>query len=557
MTDYFYRLIDSSEFKHFTQAQKIIPLRCKTFFRPTVSYYSLSDKKWIDISDQKEFITSQNNKTVVQEFVDTPSEPKTFSREDNPVLEYLCFQSEIPFYMEGLELFSRKDFVNFFDFRKQLQITEFKKNNFIDSKLFYKDYSCVIVQTQEEELTLKITIQKYKRSASSFYEDLLKDYDVNPCIEESSIIFNLKDGSVKIENPFEDIGLRPCLINEDYTDDDFLDADHYLKKLCDKRIPESIIKFAFEKFISLAQTFTGIKYDLSHFDQNENLLIIMYKITKLPFEPQLYPILISSALLLKKFKYDRKDPEIFAKFCQKAGICNTKVIRRAYLKRNDTLINYLRLKRCGFKDINYFAQILESDILPDYINSVDTDSFIYFMQFCIDKRGEKPAVTILEKAGKDEFFSRDAMEMFARYHRYIPRSLRDDILEDGLTEFNHNALANISFQCRNKNTVFDYTASQLRLQDEISSYEFLLPQDSYQLCNIGACLHNCVASYVDKIISKKSTIVYVKKGAEYKICIEVAGDKIIQELAAFNKEPDEEAKKILEEWHIRHNLKLE
>ena len=45
-----------------------------------------------------------------------------------------------------------------------------------------------------------------------------------------------------------------------------------------------------------------------------------------------------------------------------------------------------------------------------------------------------------------------------------------------------------------------------------------------------------------------------KKEGKYKICIELWGKNIIQELGDKNKMPSEEEKKILDEWHLRHNL---
>ena len=50
--------------------------------------------------------------------------------------------------------------------------------------------------------------------------------------------------------------------------------------------------------------------------------------------------------------------------------------------------------------------------------------------------------------------------MFARYFNHLPDELVKDILEDGFTKFNHNALSNFSYQLENKNIVFKYSREE-------------------------------------------------------------------------------------------------
>ena len=97
--------------------------------------------------------------------------------------------------------------------------------------------------------------------------------------------------------------------------------------------------------------------------------------------------------------------------------------------------------------------------------------------------------------------------MFARYFNHLPDELVKDILEDGFTKFNHDALSNFSYQLENKNIVFKYSREQEKLEDDIDSYSFRLPKDSYQLCEIGTTLHNCVASYGKSVLQKECAIV--------------------------------------------------
>lgn len=67
-------------------------------------------------------------------------------------------------------------------------------------------------------------------------------------------------------------------------------------------------------------------------------------------------------------------------------------------------------------------------------------------------------------------------------------------------------------------------------------------------------LHNCVASYTDSVKDKHCTIIFVTKDDEYKFCIEVRGNHILQEYADHNEKPDKEEQKILDQWHERNGL---
>ena len=145
--------------------------------------------------------------------------------------------------------------------------------------------------------------------------------------------------------------------------------------------------------------------------------------------------------------------------------------------------------------------------------------------------------------------------MFHQYFRYIPSDLRRDVLNDGFTRFNHDALSNLSYRIKNKKIVFKYNDEQKNLEDDISGYSFRLPTSSYEMCEIGTALHNCAASYASSVENGGCTIVYAQKDGEYKICIEVQNDEIRQELINRNEKPSEEEQKILDEWHQRHGLK--
>ena len=166
----------------------------------------------------------------------------------------------------------------------------------------------------------------------------------------------------------------------------------------------------------------------------------------------------------------------------------------------------------------------------------------------------QPVISYKDRIFLDMYEKIDAMEMFAKYYNHIPSELKKDILEDGFTKFNHDALSNISYQIKNKNIVFKYSSEQEKLEDDIEGFSFRLPKDSYQMCELGTALHNCVASYAESVQNKKCTIVYAQKDDGYKICIEVRGNEIYQERVDRNAHPNEEENAVLLKWHERHGL---
>ena len=99
--------------------------------------------------------------------------------------------------------------------------------------------------------------------------------------------------------------------------------------------------------------------------------------------------------------------------------------------------------------------------------------------------------TLLRKS-EDEgpYMKDDALCMFRSYFRHIPKELRKDILEDGFTRFNHDALAKISYSVENRNITFKYTGEQKNLEDDIDGYSFRLPTTNMQMCALGSALPN-------------------------------------------------------------------
>ena len=410
------------------------------------------------------------------------------------------------------------------------------------------EYKTGRITTDTEALTLKITFKAFLMIRSELNESGIEPYPIGITDPEKiEFFYDMKNGII-------DLG-----VFQDEIDDDCI----YL--MAEKALGNLVVKRAYKRLLELAELFTGISFE--SYREKEKLQYLWLKdfnkLVRLPFCPGLYYIILRS----KKndgFHYDRKDPEIFNHFCKAYKIRHIKSLRRVFPEKPWIIYTYFHLRDCGFRDINLYNQVITNKEKTQKIDEENPKALAFFCRYSIKKRGEKATLnTILRKKdftyeleGADRTFS-DGLQMFAKYFRHIPQSLRQNILRKGFTETNHAALSNIAYRCENKRINFSYTDEEKALEDEIDGYLFRLPKTSYQLCEIANTLYNCAASYVDKVQKKDCTIVYAEKDGKYRICIEVQGNEIIQERIHHNKDPEKEERTALRKWHKKHKLTIQ
>lgn len=542
-TDYFCRKLGSEIFEHSDEPKTIVPLKPKNAFVHQAQYFSFEKSEWIDCNDGVESQFGQD--CILAEFADHPIIPAAPIFSVDRVLLDLKQSMEIEDYDEN----QMRRYIKWY---KEIKRYKFNKSNFSDKNGIDKDWVAAEIESDDENLTLKIILRKFKRTPfSPRSKETIEIYDIMPQLEEKSFFFDLKNGIVELkwENEENDYDKAKKAFNK-------YKSDITTMTTAEKCLPEQLQKEVFKRFIPLARKFTDISHEMFCEEPPTNPLKQMCKITNIPYETQLCDVVFSEDKRIQrlKFKINRRDPNIFKKFCRKAKIQNTKTVRTSYNKRPLSLITYINVRDCGFVDINLYNKILQNEKYCEVFDQIKIDSLRKFCKYCIKKRGEKPTMNILLKPSEDFYNKRDTIDMFCEYFKYIPAELKKDILEDGFTAFNHDALANISYQIKNKNRTFTYTKEEKQLADSIGGFEFALPKDSHQLREIGTALHNCVANYAENVLHKDCTIVYVQKDGEYKVCIEVKGNEIIQERTNYNGKIDEETQKVLNEWHERHRL---
>ena len=523
INDFMYRKYLSSDFIPFDEESKLLPVRLKSPYISEDECFDFSENKWVPFS-------SSRQEDYAAEFVELPVMPKKFSNPQN------CYDDS-----EDLD---SEEMAQFLSLRYWSKRCHFNKRNFYDRNNIEKDYVKAKITTDTDALTLKITFTKFARDekAEPHYETEV------PVFEEKSLFFDMKNGAVNLDS-------LPKYELEDRRD------------LCTRiqdALPYSVIEKAFERLLELAEQFTGVSFDQyrEQLKTKKIALYEFYKITMLPMCPDLYDIINDEEIKNRHvhFRYKRTDSKIFKRFCRKYRIRNTKVLRKTFLERPEVLITFLHLKDAGFRDMNLYNRVITNKEEARKIDGVNQRSLAFFCQYSIKKRGQKATMnTILRKTSDFEDLNDylyDGLDMFSRYFKHIPETLKTDILTDGFTQFNHDALANTAYRYENKNITFTYTDEQKKLEDDIDGYCFRLPENSYELCEIGTSLHNCVATYSSSVKDKACTIVYATKDDKYEICIEVRKNEVWQQRMDHNKNPDKEQQEVLSKWRTRHNLQL-
>ena len=564
---YFYRKFGTADFILSEKEKKIIPVRIKNQFLPDNLVYNWSNNIW----EKADSIPEENDETLPAEFVEFPVRSVNPSFSGHGVLSDergLSIEDLSPCEMADYCAWKREESRYFFNSR-----------NFKDANDSQKDYFGAELCVDEEKLTLSLTFKKFARKELEGRDYMNRHIDSKfpvyssetierPSFISETIFFDMKQGNISFDF---DSNSEPWRLKQN-SHKEFLPFelhDKILQLLGNLEFyfyPQSVLCAAYKKLSELAKKFTGlseapatINY-LSEENTKPRYLSEMYVLTKLPCEPNLYEVLMNKELndLKFNFKYDRSDTKVLASFLQRAHLKDYRILRKVYAEHPIVLLLCMRLHDSGFRDINLYNRVIESEENREEIRHLDRKSLVFFSKYSIKKRGQLSTMnTILRKSEDVDYFMKDdAFCMFRSYFRHIPEELRKDILEDGFTRFNHDALAKISYSVENRSITFKYSGEQKNLEDDIDGYSFRLPKTNMQMCEIGTALHNCVASYAEIVEGKECTIVYAEKDGEYKICIEVRGKEVCQERIDRNEAPTGEEKAVLSKWHERHGLKI-
>ncbi len=452
MTEYFYRKMGSADFEASDVERILLPIRFKNVYVQRSQFFDSEAKQWTDYNGNFEALAGENLKLLPVEYADQP-----FSV-SKPVCPYdsvnrLLKKKESYSFIEKYNVSHMKEYL-VFRFAKERR--DFAALNYLDSNSFDKDHVCVRLDIDEEKLTMKITSMYFERGKTE--ENKIPEVGI-PSLKEKSVFFDVLNGTAEAV-------LEQELLNE-YSDyEKTVRAMHYFFS---NELPENVKTPILKRLLKLMHLYTNISYEslCERYSQYESELLAeeLVLLSILPYEPALYKVLMKQTTERKfEFDYRRDAPEVFKHYCKYFKIKNTKTVRRCFAKRPDTLRTYLRLKDCGFRDINLYNRVLENDSNCELIDEMDKAALTFFARYSIRKRGQRATLNTLLKVNgiedKDtgDFldstnFVFDGMRMFQKYFKNIPSSLKLDILYDGFTKYNHDALAGVSYHCRHKKSL--------------------------------------------------------------------------------------------------------
>lgn len=547
--DYFYRKLKSSDFIHDNSFEQkvILPVRFKNEFLSENIFFCQKEKCWkkIDISDT-EIEKSGKDNVIYCEFPEEAVYPKNnYSAELAAEDGFHAIYSRLEIEEMNAEMISF-----YYDYKKNLYRYKVNQKYQNDSNNLDKNVFLYSVITDEEKLTLDFQVRSFEEKGEGG-KDLAKNI---PWVKNCNYVFDIKNGSFIM-------GVNGKFVKEEENNDDtngsfskFEEISIFFEK---ENIPENVLEFLYEKITRLAEVFA--KRKLNFTKKEKPSIFDIYLVTKLPYEPNLFPLICKKEFneIKQVKKLNRKDSEILKHFLKASGIKNCATVRRAYQKNPNLLFTCLKIKQAGFNDINLYERVLENKDYAEIFDKCAPENLKFFCEYSFPLRGELCTMKTLLKAKNkgDWWYVKDGLSMFRQYFNFIPEQLKKDILYDGFSEFNHDALENFGFKSSNKKISFNYTKEQKMLEDVIDGYKFLLPKDSFEMYDIGTILHNCVASYANQVKEKNCTIVYVKKEEEPVLCIEVRKTSIWQEKAKHNNKPNKEEADVLLKWHLRHGLK--
>ncbi len=92
------------------------------------------------------------------------------------------------------------------------------------------------------------------------------------------------------------------------------------------------------------------------------------------------------------------------------------------------------------------------------------------------------------------------------------------------------------------------------LECKIGEYRFIYPQTTQDIKDEAVQQHNCVASYIDRVIDGNCHILFMRKAKhpdESVVTVEVRDNKIVQALQKFNTPLTTEQKNVVEIWNKR------
>lgn len=219
------------------------------------------------------------------------------------------------------------------------------------------------------------------------------------------------------------------------------------------------------------------------------------------------------------------------------------------------VFNYKTILSLGFKDYNIVMDLLENyyeqiDFIKSNCYNDDFDKVIVFISDMIALKGEptsKKLIVSIRYGHDAKNWLIDSARMYYRIKEedmVNPKSLKGTLREI------HDNLTTDYKKVRFKNKTIPYNEEELKLNEEIDGFKFILAKDTHQLIDVGNYMGICVGSYGEGAYNKNLIIVTMIQDGKYVGCIELSKDgKVLRQAKAkYNNVLQEQKAEALKKW---------
>ena len=536
--------------------EKFIPIKTDALLQSMTTFCPIH-KKWEDVVSINVVDIDENSTAdytikiscgeVLQGF---PYEiPKVPSEQKEKIEKCKEELSELEFGAIGERKIKTQILSDYLTQTIRLENLQIENNNFYDEKKVKKDILGFQLFTEEKHnsITLEYFMLDRKIVDSNMFNP-----KIAPPIKKYSIVTRLGNS----KDYYMDCDIKIASEEEKEKEKKELDwrwnwieYPRYKEIVFNVSLPES----AMEQIHSVLNSYAGRYITFNTVLTGEDLFNGIYFY---PYEPNCYKIHKFDSNLTSILQ-DTKSPNIYNKIVELLKIKNYPTLRKLFYSEPLVLVIFSRLSESGFKDINIINSILGDENAQKMLE-FSKNPLEKFMNFLLSGHSERAACNIVRKTLNDDKLGKtekeDGFDMFYKYFNYLDDETKKSIMKDGMTLYNHDLLSKLSSDLINKNIEFVYTENQLSLEDEIDGYKFELARNSDMLRELGSKLHNCVASYKDRVLKGQCIIVFAKKEGTLKLCIEVRENIVWQQRADRNTTPQGEDAEVLKKWEKKHNL---
>lgn len=266
-----------------------------------------------------------------------------------------------------------------------------------------------------------------------------------------------------------------------------------------------------------------------------------------------------------------------------------KSLRKIYGESPESFVAYLLLRQLGFSDINVIRSffhreklfgwtLMEMSYMPEQFR-LTRGRYLYeerihwlerFCRWYLRYRSESSLANCLRPLAVADEWEQEAIDILRMFiganvngdDSVLHQETKRRLLREGFTRAVHDMmmeeLPGILPRRNNryvstapapmKNTSINYTKAEKKYVDIREGYSIELPKDTDELRSYGKAFHNCVASYCDSVVEKRTLILAMKRGKKFIACLEVRQNRLVQAFGPCNQHLPMSVGEVLCRW---------